>query len=130
MKTFLFILFIGILASRGLLLADDEPVSQLVVMHSKGENWPADGNVSFDDPRIQQHGKYWSSQSIVEKGGPMPGTGGGMMLLKPGTNQDVAQKIASDDPAVKSKLLKAEVRQWLLFIDHTRSLASKTKAEK
>jgi hypothetical protein len=60
----------------------------------------------------------------------MPGTGGGMMLLKPGTNQDVAQKIASDDPAVKSKLLKAEVRQWLLFIDHTRSLASKTKAEK
>lgn len=47
--------------------AEDEPPSQLVVLHSHGSAWPKKGEVSFDDPRVQEHGKYWGSQSIVEK---------------------------------------------------------------
>lgn len=105
-------------------MADSGPESQLVVIHSKGENFPAEG-ISFDDPRIQQHGKYWALSGIVEKGGPMPGTGGGMMLLKPGTTIEVAQKIANEDPAVGIKLLKADVRQWIVVIDSTRVNAAK-----
>ena len=60
----------------------------------------------------------------VTAAGEMPGTGGGMMLLKPGTTMAEANKVAGEDPAVKSKLLQADVRQWLLFIDNTRSPAS------
>lgn len=117
MTTLLLSLFIAIFGFGA--MADNGPESQLVVVHSKGDNWPSNGTISFDDPRIQEHGKYWGSQSIVEKGGPMPGTGGGMMLLKDTTSFEAALKIASEDPAVKNKLLKAEVRQWLLLIDNS-----------
>lgn len=117
MSKIYFCLFLGILAFDKQVRADDGPESQLVVVHSKGENFPSEG-ISSDDPRIQEHGKYWRQSGIVERGGPVPGTGGGMMLIKRGTSPDLAQRVAEGDPAFKSKLLKADVRQWVLVIDN------------
>ena len=44
----------------------------------------------------------------------MDSAGGGMMIPAAGLGEDEIRKFAQDDPAVRSGLLRAEVRPWLI----------------
>ena len=51
----------------------------------------------------------------LELGGPfMDSAAGGMMIPAAGLGEDEIRKFAQDDPAVRSGLLRAEVRPWLI----------------
>lgn len=115
----IFALVLGGLFNFSYLSLAHDMNSQIVVMHSKGTNWPKDREVPFEDPEILKHAKYWSSQTVIEKGGPFEGTFDDIMLLRAGTNLEEAKRISAEDPAVKSGWLKVDVRRWLLFIEKT-----------
>lgn len=124
MKSIIFLLLTGLLGFHHLSSAHDMN-SQIVVMHSKGPNWPANREVPFDDPEVLKHAKYWSSQKVIALGGPFEGTFDDIMLLKPETTLEEAKRISAEDPLVKNGMLKAEVRRWLLFIENSKAPAIK-----
>jgi hypothetical protein len=48
-------------------------------------------------------------------GGPfVDGAGGGMMICKPGMDEDALRTHALTDPAVESGLLQFEIRPWVI----------------
>jgi uncharacterized protein YciI len=86
-----------------------------VLFHSPGPNWSPE--LSFQEqPGIREHVQYMSG--LLQKGdllmgGPFLDNSGGMMVSRIPTMEQ-ALKVAEDDPAVKSGLLKVAVKPWLV----------------
>ncbi len=95
---------------------DKKPTIYQVLFHSPGEKWI--DSLSFQkQPGVIEHVNYMAtflqSKKLVE-GGPFLDNSGGMMVLS-GTTEE-AEKIANEDPAVKSGLLKVTVRPWMVVM--------------
>ena len=88
-----------------------------VVMHTPGPRWEA-GKGMFDQPGIRDHVEHyrkWLQAGKLDLGGPhLDARGGGMMIPVAGLALDEITKFAEEDPAVKSGLLVAVVRPWLI----------------
>lgn len=91
-----------------------KPAVYYVLFHSPGEKWV--DTLSFrEQPGVKEHVSYMSSflesKKLVE-GGPFLDNSGGMMIFN--TTKEEAEKIAKEDPAVKSGLLKVSVKPWMM----------------
>jgi uncharacterized protein YciI len=90
---------------------------RFVVLHSPGPKWLA-GKTLFDQPGVREHVEHYKKLLEAGKlslGGPhLDGKGGGMMIPAAGVTEDEIIKYAAADPAVKSGVLVAEVRPWLI----------------
>lgn len=88
-----------------------------IVIHSPGPNWQP-GKSMFDQPGVREHVEHYRrllDAGKLEMGGPhLDARGGGMMIPVAGISQEEITRFAADDPAVKSGLLLAEVRPWLI----------------
>lgn len=88
-----------------------------VIVHTPGPAWVA-GKSPFEQPGIQEHVAHyrqWQQQGRLALGGPfLDGAAGGMMISEPGLSEKEIVEFAQADPAVKSGLLRAEVRPWLI----------------
>lgn len=88
-----------------------------VVVHSPGPNWKP-GVPFFEQAGVRQHVDHYRKlldQGKLDLGGPfLDTTTGGMMIPEAGVSEQEIREFANADPAVKSGLLKAEIRQWLL----------------
>lgn len=89
-----------------------------VIFHHPGPAWEA-GKKPVDQPGVMEHFAYL--QGIEKSGaimfsGPFPSGEGGMMILQQDVERAAAEKIASDDPAIRLGLITAEIRPWLITI--------------
>ncbi|WP_458237628.1 YciI family protein [Pseudomonas sp. P5_A2_2] len=88
-----------------------------VVFHKPGPAW-LPGKSMFEQPGVRDHVAHyrkWLDAGKLELGGPhLDTTGGGMMVPIAGVSEDEVTRFASEDPAVKSGTLLAEVRPWLI----------------
>jgi uncharacterized protein YciI len=88
-----------------------------VVLHNPGPQWDK-AKGPFEQPGLQEHINHYRKllqDGKLELGGPfMDAAAGGMMIPAAGLGEDEIRKFAQDDPAVRSGLLRAEVRPWLI----------------
>jgi uncharacterized protein YciI len=88
-----------------------------VVFHKPGPAW-LPGKVMFEQPGVREHVAHyrtWLDAGKFELGGPhLDASGGGMMVPVAGVSEEEVTRFASEDPAVKSGMLAAEVRPWLI----------------
>jgi uncharacterized protein YciI len=62
-----------------------------------------------------QHYRQWLDAGKLELGGPhLDPAGGGMMVPAAGLSEEEVRRFAGEDPAIKSGMLVAEVRPWLI----------------
>lgn len=89
----------------------------LVVIHSPGPAWET-GLPLTQQVGIQEHRAHYAqllAQGHLQMGGPfVDGAGGGMMICKPGVDEDLLRTHALADPAVESGLLQFEIRPWII----------------
>lgn len=90
---------------------------RFVVLHSPGPRWQK-GKGMFEQEGLQDHVAHYRQlleAGKLELGGPhVDEASGGMMIPAAGVAEDEIRAFALADPAVKSGLLKAEVRPWLI----------------
>jgi len=90
---------------------------RFVVVHTPGPKWDSSKSL-FEQVGIQDHIDHYRKlleQGKLELGGPfMDGRAGGMMIPTAGVTEEEIRRFSLDDPAVKSGLLQAEVRPWLV----------------
>ncbi|WP_201494826.1 YciI family protein [Rubrivivax sp. A210] len=90
---------------------------RFVVLHTPGPKWLA-GKTLFEQPGVREHVEHYRKFLEAGKlalGGPhLDGMGGGMMIPTAGVSEEEVTKYAAEDPAVKSGVLLAEVRPWLI----------------
>lgn len=97
----------------------DEPMKDIrfVIVHTPGPNWDP-GKSLFDQVGVQEHVNHYRKLQAAGKlalGGPfLDEAGGGMMIPEPGVTKEELDEFAQADPAVRSGLLKAQVRPWLI----------------
>ena len=88
-----------------------------VILHTPCPAWIA-GKSPFEQPGIQEHVAHYRQllqQGKLALGGPfLDGAAGGMMISEPGIPEQELIAFAQADPAVKSGLLRADVRPWLI----------------
>ncbi|MCV2348776.1 YciI family protein [Paucibacter sp. Y2R2-4] len=88
-----------------------------VVFHRPGPNWQADKSL-FEQPGLQDHIAHYRQLLAAGKlalGGPhLDEQAGGMMIPAAGLSEQEIRAFAMDDPAVKSGLLRVEIRPWLI----------------
>lgn len=88
-----------------------------VVLHRPGPAWVA-GKPLFEQAGLAEHiahYRQWQQQGKLVLGGPyMDATAGGMMIPEAGLSETEVREFAAADPAVKSGLLLAEVRPWMI----------------
>jgi uncharacterized protein YciI len=106
-------IYITVKPNNSSMAGGEESTIYYVLFHSPGEKWV--DSLSFrDQPGVADHVGYMrsflESKKLVE-GGPFLDNSGGMMVFNVGKEE--AEKIAHDDPAVKSGLLKVIVRPWM-----------------
>lgn len=93
------------------------PDVRFVVFHTPGPAWVA-GRSLFEQPGIREHIAHyrtWLEAGKLQLGGPhVDPQGGGMMIPKPGIPEDEIRRFAEADPAVRSGLLRATVRPWMI----------------
>jgi uncharacterized protein YciI len=98
---------------------EDGPV-RLIVIHKPGPMWE-DQSHSYVDPAALQahidHYRQMRARGKVVMGGPFLDTGGGMMILSDDVHIEEAREIVQGDPAVRSGLLRAEIRSWFAIMD-------------
>ncbi|MGH1366888.1 MAG: YciI family protein [Calditrichia bacterium] len=91
------------------------PPVYFVLFHTPGNKWIKD--IPFQEqPGVKDHVQYMSSfmeSKTLVIGGPFLDNSGGMMVCK-AESQEAAEKIANEDPGVKSGLLKVEIKRWLV----------------
>ena len=91
--------------------------SRYVVLHTPGPAWDRSKS-PFEQVGVQAHINHYrklQQDGKLDLGGPfMDATEGGMMIPAAGIAEDEIRKFAEDDPAVRSGLLRAEVRPWLI----------------
>jgi uncharacterized protein YciI len=100
--------------------ADPSPKQRdirFVVIHVPGPNWLA-GKTLFEQPGVREHVEHYGKllgAGKLQMGGPyLDAKGGGMMIPAAGVSEAELRAFAADDPAVKSGVLVAEVRPWLI----------------
>jgi len=90
---------------------------RFVVFHTPGPKWLA-GKTLFDQPGVMEHVGYYRKLLETGKlalGGPhLDVGGGGMMVPAAGIAEAEISAFAAEDPAVKSGVLRFEVRPWLI----------------
>ncbi len=90
---------------------------RFVVIHTPGPKW-VPGKIMFEQPGIREHVGHYQKLLGAGKlalGGPnLDEKGGGMMIPAAGVSEDEIRTFAQEDPAVKSGVLLAEIRQWLV----------------
>jgi uncharacterized protein YciI len=88
-----------------------------VVFHMPGPSWQA-GKSLLEQPGVMEHVGHYKLLLTAGKlamGGPhLDERGGGMMIPAAGVGQAELEAFAAADPAVKSGLLRFEVRPWLV----------------
>lgn len=88
-----------------------------VIQHSPGPQWDKSKS-PFEQAGMQEHIDHYRKllqAGKLELGGPfMDAGGGGMMIPAAGLGEEEIRKFAADDPVVKSGVLRAEVRPWLI----------------
>jgi uncharacterized protein YciI len=88
-----------------------------VILHSPGPNWD-EGKPFFEQLGVEEHVAHFrklQQQGKLHLGGPyLDATAGGMMIPESGQTEQELLAFALADPAVKSGLLKAEIRPWLI----------------
>lgn len=120
------LLSLGLLTTAQLLMAQAGAVPRagnppkdvrFVILHTPGPNWEV-GKPIFDQVGVQAHIDYYrrihSSGKLVLGGPFLDGSAGGMMVPETGLTEEEVNTIAREDPAVKSGLLRAAVRPWLI----------------
>ena len=92
-----------------------KPLTYCVFFHSPGPNWQQ--GVPFQEqPGVRDHVSYMRQlfeKQLMVMGGPFPDNSGGMMIYR-GSDLEKARELAEADPAVKSGLLKVNVKLWLV----------------
>ena len=88
-----------------------------VVIHTPGRAWQS--GVEFrEQPGVSEHVAHYRAlleQGRLELGGPyLDDAAGGMMIAAPGVDRAELESFAADDPAVRSGLLRYEIRTWLV----------------
>jgi uncharacterized protein YciI len=90
---------------------------RFVVFHRPGSKWDP-GKSMFEQEGVREHVEHYRqflTQGKLSFGGPyLDAAGGGMMIAAAGVPEDEVRRFAAADPAVKSGLLIAEVRPWLI----------------
>ncbi len=90
---------------------------RFIVLHTPGPAWQP-GKSLFEQSGVREHVEHyrtlWSEGKLLLGGPHIDARGGGMMIPTPGVTEDEMRRFANDDPAVKSGLLRAEVRPWLI----------------
>lgn len=90
---------------------------RFVVFHLPGPAW-LPGKTLFDQPGVREHVAHyrrWLEAGKLELGGPhLDSAGGGMMIPVAGVGEAEVSRFASEDPAVRSGVLVAVVRPWLI----------------
>lgn len=96
--------------------AADKPSPSVVVIHKPGPAWKS--GVGFrEQPGVADHIAHFRAlrdKGLLQEGGPFLDNSGGMMVSVPGANLDEIKAHAEADPAVKSGLLTAETKLWLI----------------
>jgi uncharacterized protein YciI len=91
--------------------------TRFVVFHHPGPRWSPDKSM-FEQEGVREHVEHYRAllaQGKLSFGGPhLDGRGGGMMIPAAGVSEEEVRHFAESDPAVKSGLLLAEVRPWLI----------------
>lgn len=86
-----------------------------VMFHSPGPQWK-EGVLFHLQTGVDKHIQYMAGllqQDLVVMGGPFTDNSGGMMVSRISSLEE-AQRVASEDPAVKSGLLAVKVRPWMI----------------
>lgn len=90
---------------------------RFVVFHTPGPQW-LEGKTLFDQPGVLEHVSHYSELLEAGKlalGGPhLDAYGGGMMIPAAGVTEAEIAVFAAEDPAVKSGVLRFDVRPWLI----------------
>lgn len=88
-----------------------------VVFHTPGPAW-LPGKTLFDQPDVMAHVAHyrqWLDAGKLALGGPhLDAQGGGMMIPSAGLAEAEIRAFAAEDPAVRSGVLRFEVRPWLI----------------
>ena len=88
----------------------------LVVFHAPGPAWEP-GLPLTQQVGVQEHRVHYAKLAAEGKlmlGGPFgDSAAGGMMICKPGVDEDALRMHALADPAVESGLLQFEIRPWV-----------------
>ena len=91
--------------------------TRYVIVHTPGPAW-LPGKSLFEQPGVQDHVNHYRKLHADGKllmGGPfLDSAGGGMMIAEEGVSEQELLEFAQDDPAVRSRLLVAEIRPWLV----------------
>jgi len=90
---------------------------RFVVFHRPGPKWDP-GKSMFEQDGVREHVEHYRellTQGKLSFGGPhVDEGGGGMMIPAAGVSEEEVRRFAEADPAVRSGLLLAEVRPWLI----------------
>jgi uncharacterized protein YciI len=90
---------------------------RFVVLHSPGPQWDPSKSM-FEQSGVREHATHYRKlldEGKLALGGPhLDDLGGGMMVPSAGLSEAEVRHFAAEDPAVKSGLLIATVRPWLI----------------
>lgn len=90
---------------------------RFVVFHRPGPKWDS-GKSMFDQVGVREHVEHYRellAEGKLSLGGPhVDAAGGGMMIPAADVPEGEVRRFAEADPAVRSGLLIAEVRPWLI----------------
>lgn len=88
-----------------------------VVFHLPGPAWQA-GKSLLEQPGVMDHvghyGRLLEAGKLAMGGPHLDERGGGMMIPAAGVALAELEAFAAQDPAVKSGLLRVEIRPWLV----------------
>lgn len=91
--------------------------NRYVIFHTPGPAW-VPGKSLFEQDGVQAHVAHYRTLHAEGKlalGGPhLDAGGGGMMVPEAGLDEQYIRDFAAADPAVRSGLLQAHVRPWLI----------------
>ncbi|HRD84359.1 MAG TPA: hypothetical protein PLF63_04220 [Rubrivivax sp.] len=92
---------------------------RFVIFHVPGPAWEP-GLPLTQQVGVQEHKAHYARLAAEGKllmGGPFTDSaGGGMMIAKPGIDEDSLRMHALADPAVECGLLQFEIRPWVLAL--------------
>ena len=119
------LVMVGILVTGGLFAGrkasgEDPPAKakpRFALVYGQGEKW-VKGKSIYEQP-LMEHGKYMGS--LLKDGrmllaGPFEDSTGGLAIVEC-TDAKEAQAIVDADPAVKDKVMTAEVHEWNTVFD-------------
>lgn len=96
--------------------AQQAPEILVVIIHHPGPAWQA--GVPFKEQSGLQghidHYREMLKNGTLQLGGPFLDDSGGMMISIAGASLEELKTFAQGDPAVKSGLLTADVKPWLI----------------